>query len=44
MVSILSLTNLLVNIFPYYGCTVELLIPALVLMIAVIFKKGEKLK
>lgn len=38
----LELTNFLFNVFPYYGCTVELLIPALVLLIAAIFKKGDK--
>ncbi len=38
----LSLINFLSKIFPYYGPAVELLIPALVLVIAVIFKKGGK--
>jgi spore germination protein KB len=38
----LRLADYLFNIFPYYGWAVELLIPALVLVIAVIFKKGGK--
>ncbi|MDD4783497.1 MAG: endospore germination permease [Syntrophaceticus sp.] len=40
----LSLTNFLFNIFPYYGFAVGLLIPTLVLLIALIFKKGGKLQ
>ncbi|MFY9139847.1 MAG: endospore germination permease [Thermacetogeniaceae bacterium] len=38
----LSLTHFLSHIFPYYGPVVELVIPALVLLIAVILKKGGK--
>jgi spore germination protein KB len=38
----LRLTDFLFNIFPYYGWAVELLIPALLLVIAVILKKGGK--
>lgn len=37
----LQLTNFLFKIWPYYGGAVQFLIPALVLLIAIIRKKGE---
>lgn len=37
----LQLTNFLYKIWPYYGNTVQFLIPALVLLTAIIRKKGE---
>jgi spore germination protein KB len=40
----LQLTDFLFKIWPYYGFAVELLIPAVILLIAIIRKKGGKNK